>query len=504
MGIKNFGKTFFEKYNLKDIPKLRKIYVDSSYYFIVFQRNINFYVNKYKFEELNSKNRKNLITEYFIKWLLNRIIHCSEEIIFVLDSPFARKLSKWPSCLKRNYDNLINVNIDNFQQILNFYSNVKLVVSEYDADMLIFSLVKNEEKNKNTYLINNEEISDIAILSGDSDYLAMFPLKQDCIIMDLIEAQENNPEKNNFSILNFRHLLFSSNSKAITTYYDKLFLCTDASFFIVNTSTWLLGATLPNDYISANFWYFEKFRRTLLLFKKYFKKTNNYNYKSLIEKSSILPFLYFENYLNDNTEKIKKELFSNSFRFLSFSNSDTYYLYDLVTSRPITNLMDNFETLELLFKNIVEFNPIIVGEKEKSFKKNDIHKKVVYLKEFFNFFIYRNIRENEFKEKCKKFYFISSCCIFMMFFSLSIIFFNIENIGNRNIQFYFANIVWRLLFISRFNYCQEYTYLYFNFINKYLSVNGCTSKIEQYKFFKIHNKIFSYKRDQRRLFLFNK
>jgi hypothetical protein len=54
MGIKNFGKIFFEKFNLKEIPKLRKLYVDTSYYFINFQRNINFYIKKYKFDELSN------------------------------------------------------------------------------------------------------------------------------------------------------------------------------------------------------------------------------------------------------------------------------------------------------------------------------------------------------------------------------------------------------------------------------------------------------------------
>jgi hypothetical protein len=263
--------------------------------------------------------------------------------------------------------------------------NFRIVEAEFDSDAYIFSVIRNEANLvNNKSVINNEKVSEIGIISGDSDYIAMFPFKKDCLVMDLIEYNENEINKFNFSVLNFKHLLFTTNSKLIMTYYDKHFLCFDPSDFIVNTSTWIIGATSPNDYISASFWSFEIYKKSILNFKRY-KKIKSNVYKSILEQSKILPFLYFENYLQEFSAK--KELYSNSIRFLSFSDSNIYYLYDLVTTKPITDYDIIFEKLNILFANILHFNADLIKEKELSFKINDIQKETFHIKSLLNFFI---------------------------------------------------------------------------------------------------------------------
>ena len=76
--------------------------------------------------------------------------------------------------------------------------------------------------------------------------------------------------------------------------------------------------------------------------------------------------MYFEQYILNFGHK--KELYSNSIRFLSFSHLDEFLLFDLVAVRHVTDKEDNFNIVDLLYDNIENFNWQMIKNKENTHK----------------------------------------------------------------------------------------------------------------------------------------
>jgi hypothetical protein len=511
MGITDFAKNYFVSFLLNTLPRFRKIYIDTNYFFCEYVRNIEFYSKKYESETIPISS--NEISKLFMTHMLVRTCEISDEIIFVFDSEQARRLSKWQTCLKRkNYSS----NKPNFNVIAEYIektnnkngnNKIKMIISDYDADGRIHFECKNDKKSLNNFKICDESISDLAIFSGDSDFLCMFPNKIECCICNIKENMHKNSSFK-YVFLNFK-LIY--NLRDIDLNVDQLTkLNLVKSKFqkpmttnFINLLLWMIGSTSSNDHITASFWNIEVFQAVynflnLELYEEVL------DYASWIDKTSIFPFLYFEKYILDmESNKVlkqkKKYIFTNSFKFLNFSKDETFYKFEIISKDVISSAQQTDLDLDLLFGNLITFDAKETSLKEKEFKSclTKYKQRQFNLTSIFK----KYINDYQSSEQNLKFKFVTCCSVFIMLFSLSTIFFNINNYSSRNIQYYFANFIWKSYFkIENANKSKQndYRILYSKFIDNFLKMYnfGSNRSMENIKFFKMKSnaKLFSFQK----------
>ena len=481
---------FFEKPEILNIaPKLCKAFIDGNYFFYNFQSNLSFYL-----KDLPSKNNRNSheYTLLFLEWVSFKFSPCAENVIVVFDSMESRKHSEW-HCKK--FNTYISINFETITKYVFLQKNIKTILCEYDRNQKIIELCRDHPQS-NKYKLNNEDIADIGIFSGNNHFLWMFPSKKECLVLLNIDHQSD--QLTQFSILNNR-LLLESQDLAIKKNLNKKYVSAKLLNDIMQDSfensrmklfMQMIGATIPNDYIKYSLWNQQIFQETCSHFYKISQKTT-------MKNIALFSFLYFDKYIEKfNNKKGTKfvNLIQNAFKFINFMSSGVFYTFDVTCVKQMVERDDATNTIDLLYNILTEFSSSTTIIKEKNFTSEykDSVKEKILLRSIFTSYFQENQPTNSEGDYVEKFFYACTCCLFMMVLNLTMKYFNEKSLYGRSAHFYFAKRVWRHVFDAR-NLKNQSFYLdkYFDFVNEYSKLFSCDKSIGDLLFFKYKNFIFS-------------
>lgn len=512
MGITNFSDSLFIKKNLCIPIKFDCILVDCNLYYSYFLQNIYYYTKRVKLE-LEKKPIQSIQNNYFndieieeelshsevfARYLVSRVLPCCSEICqveLIFDSIYARKLIKWHTCLKRNYDGFRDLDLKIFLSLLPKNFTVKR--ADFDADGEIYKLVVNKifsSNCNNTQCVSFEDekllVSKFCIFTGDSDYLCFFPNSIDCCVFHINELPIGNnhlDDQNelaflfvfrNYKLLNDFEIdpstaLFSictknspeiilknesfmkkrklSNSRNEVCSARKLsnrannaeFFNYDIAknFYEINCYTnffiKIIGMMSSNDYITASF-----LDREILfdvIQSTYFKTGSNY--LNNLNSFKTLATLYVGEYIKKN--RYKKELLTNSLRFLN-RHGNHFIVYDL-NAKMIEEDGYNDKIQKLFFEIICSLDSGRINEEEITFKSLPKSKETVLLRDLLKEFLENSSKDtNSFRRKYEILIFSTSCSILLLANFLLATFFITVNISKNRLKahlLYLAHIV---------------------------------------------------------------
>jgi hypothetical protein len=378
MGIKKFEANYFKNQIIDCNLKFDRIYIDSNNYFIYFMRNIEYFKETLKnepfFDSINSSH-------LFVSYLINRLnpsLTSNGKIHLIFDSKYGRKMIKWASCLNRNYDG------NDFNEIVQrqLPHNVTITISKYDADYNIFNLVKHDIVTilePSCVCINEHDviISNIAIVSGDTDFLCFFPNKELCCNLTIHENYNESHDTETQSIFSKKNIVpyslvirnFEVDIKSIEkmtsidifTHLElikKKFLSLENYIdFVIK----IIGMVSPNDYQTSNFWSCEIFKT--IIEQHSFVLTKHYEINLVLFRS--LAAIYWSMYIE--RFRFRKEMYTNSLRILNY-DGDMFYQYDFVSNLNVLT-KEYVAVVEGILLNMLEkFDGIKTKDDEKNFK----------------------------------------------------------------------------------------------------------------------------------------
>jgi hypothetical protein len=228
------------------------------------------------------------------------------------------------------------------------------------------------------------------------------------------------------------------------------------------------------------------------------QKYARYQY-SAICKISVLPFLYFEKLIENIFLKNHFKLvclMQNAFKFLNFMSSDVFYTFDVSYVKQIAEKDDPTKTINLLYDLLNSVSSKEIKAVEKSFKSvyKEAKKEKILLRTIFSIYLNDQDQTKKEPEMNEKFFFICSCCLYMMVLNLSMMHFNEQSLKDRTVHFYVAKRVWLHVFLSKqMEYQDFYLERYYNFVNEYSKLHGANNSIEDFIFFKYKSLVFSKK-----------
>ena len=480
---------FFEKPEiLNKVPKLSKAYIDGNYYFLNFQRNLSFYVNKQPIHTIRTSHE---CTHYFLDWVSSKFNQCADSVLLVVDSMESRRHADW-HCKK--FDTYIPINFKTISQYTFMHKNLSAIMCEYDTKQKIIELCRLHPQS-NDYTLDNEAIADIGLFSGSNHFLWSFPYKEECIILNI----DQRDEITQYSISNNKLMLRSQNITGMSMLMKK---CKNKEFIdekfandvIVDPALMKLfmqmaGTTLQNDYIKYPLWNQQIFQEAFRHFQKF--KTNSPNNRSLF------CYFYFDKYVEKFIcRKEGENLILNAVKFINFMSTDVFYMFDVTSIKQIAEKNDTSKTINLLFNILTQFCSRELKNKEKNFNSEyrDSFKETVLLRSVIkSYFDTKQLIYND-SDCNEKFFFICTCCLFMMVLNLTMKNFNEHNnnLVGRTAHFYFAKRVWQHVFVKRNLLNQSYyNELFFKFVDDYSKLFFCDKSIEDFIFFKYKNLIFS-------------
>ncbi len=480
---------FFKKPEIfSKIPNLYKAFIDGNYYFYNFQRNQSFYLKKVP--EKNNRNSQEY-TLLFLEWLSSKFNQCADSVILVFDSMDSRKHSMW-HCKK--YCTYTSLNLETIRNYNFEYKHIQVMICDNDSEQKIIDQCKIHSNNKNKYLLNNEEISDMGIFSGNVNFLWIFPFKKEFLVLNIVQNEENTQ----YSILNNKILVESNETivkKNLQKYInEKMAIEISKNTNMIKYFMRMIGATLQNEYIKNPMWDPSIFQEIFNQLQKYAR----YQY-SAICKISVLPFLYFEKFIENIFLKNHFKLvclMQNAFKFLNFMSSDVFYTFDVSYVKQIAEKDDPTKTINLLYDLLNSVSSKEIKAVEKSFKSvyKEAKKEKILLRTIFSIYLNDQDQTKKEPEMNEKFFFICSCCLYMMVLNLSMMHFNEQSLKDRTVHFYVAKRVWLHVFLSKqMEYQDFYLERYYNFVNEYSKLHGANNSIEDFIFFKYKSLVFSKK-----------
>jgi hypothetical protein len=482
MGIKKFGE-YFENKEVKTI-RFERIYVDVNYYYYKFFTNIRLNVQKlskendklsenyFDVEDFDYKSSES-ITLLFYKYITSRLLPCLLEngkLVLVLDSPVARKNIKFCECLDRqdNYEKIRKEqNTEDFQPIdlhtlwKNVIGNVFLIKSDYDADTQLFNLVIQDTldgyNNRNMLIIEDKEqiLSNIAIFSADSDFLAFAPLKSMCCIMDIIEYSHfrGNSDQFIYKIKNFN--IVDNVLRSISLSYQSTIDDHKIQFFFL-----LKAMTSPNDFITCSFWDQELFEEVAnnVFFMPSSRSSSNstINFVENIKSYKNVAFHYFASYFQKH--RFRPELFRNALRNLGAP----YLKFDSTSNQLEVPESYNQNIINKLHAIVTNYDVNKIKDLEDNFKNIQFNRELCFtrnlIKEFLN-----QIENNKLSNDMQIFHLSTSCAIFLLATNLINTFFPIFSNNDDQLKSHL-----QLTYLSRSLYSNKnkYALLYENFVEK--------------------------------------
>ena len=180
---------------------------------------------------------------------------------------------------------------------------------------------------------------------------------------------------------------------------------------------------------------------------------NNYCMQKWSHKCGLMMFHYFSDYVKKNS--LNETLYTNSFRFLCFPN-DVYSKFTQLQVKAENKYFDQQYSdtiLQTFLTKIHNYNALFIWNLELTFKKtfNELDKEVVFFDYVLKKYSPKKVRSSCSKQELAKFYFVSSCAIFLMFFNLCIVFFDMKKCQNKRkkLHLYLAFSVWETIFMKR-------------------------------------------------------
>jgi hypothetical protein len=490
MGIAKFASKFFKSLDQESMPNFSKVFIDGTYYLLNFYLHYHSYQRKFNLSRNVNPTEQAMGFVTYMALRLNLKTHWTPtQYFFIFDNMNARRTHKWHSGLARKYRH----NEIDYNTILAELSkyNVCADFATYDTDQSIFDLVKNLVPNFISVKDGDKHvmISDIAVLSGDSDFLSFSPNKENIIIMDIIETLEFK-----YVIRNYECIL-RMNTESLAnnySYLNSLKYCQMCTIFLCR----LIGLTHPNDYIACTLWDVNIVNCILKKIQRSCQCWNQceYNFAEWNNKCAIYAVEYLIDYIEKHENNCK--LVKNSFRFISFTDCKNFTkLHSLVQSgefrfnrvelRPNKDV--NFDIykckglIDMYEQHLSNFNTSVILESERNFKFLLKYQKVNVAHvgdfmqfvrgsggDFFDIGLFKILDQHDYA----KFYAILCCSVYMMFFSLVRIFFDTD--FYKAWHYYLAKAIWQHFYESnpriecKFN--NKFRKFFMTFVDNYTRV----------------------------------